>query len=132
MQDSPNVSSDPDNLWAPRTVAFFAIVILANLVVDLAAITGYAFARVEATGGLSTRYVSGFLEGILIGLFATQIVALAIWTANFPGSSTALAGGNARYVRRVDRRQCSNGRRECIRLIPASRGSRLQPVEPVG
>ncbi len=94
MADSTTTSDDRDRLWAPRTLAFFTAIILANLVVDFAAIAGHVVGRAGLSGGWPTRYLSGFLEGLLFGLFFAQIVGLAIWTALFPGNSMArwLAG----------------------------------------
>ncbi len=92
----PTRQADPDNLWAPHTLAFFGGVVAANVVFDLAILAASIVedAQIFALTASLRPFVRPALSALVIGSFLAQTVILGIWTALFPGKSTTrwLAG----------------------------------------
>ncbi len=104
LHESPSVPNrpDPDNLWAPRTLAFFGAVVAANLLLDVAVLgvlvwadsETWAVAQSNSIWPALLTYAIPVTSALLVGSLFSQTVILGLWTALFPGKTTTrwLAG----------------------------------------
>lgn len=93
---SPSGQPDPDNLWAPRTMAFFGAVVAANLLLDVSILGAYVLVESQrsAWAGTLFAFLAPTLNGMMLGSLCSHAVILGLWTALFPGKTTTrwLAG----------------------------------------